>query len=63
MSNIFKLIGGIVSLIFGVWLIIYLLKHPIKSEEDINKHMIQGYVAAIGAIILGVVLIYNQLNI
>lgn len=60
--NLLKFFGGILTLTFGGWFFLYLLKNPIDTEQDVNKAMIQGYISAIAAIILGIILIFNGLN-
>ena len=61
--NIWNLIGGIFSIIIAILLLIYLIKNPIPKEEDTNKDMLQGYGGAFGLIILGIVLILNELKV
>jgi len=60
--NLLKFIGGVLSFVFGIWFFWYLLKHPIDSEQDVNKAMFQGYISAIAAIVLGIILVYNEIN-
>ncbi len=60
--NLLKFIGGVLSLTFGIWFFWYLLKHPIDPEQDVSKAMLQGYIGAIAAIVLGIILIYNEIN-
>ncbi len=60
--NLFKLIGGLLILVIAVILFIYLYKHPIPKGEDSNLHMFQGYLAVIGGLIIGLVLIINELR-
>ncbi len=60
--NLFKLIGGLLILVIAFLLSIYLYKNPIPKGEDTNLHMIQGYIAVIGGLIIGLVLIINELR-
>lgn len=60
--NILNIIGGFVFLLIGVIAIIYLIKKPILKENDTNKHMLQGYLGALGFIVLGLVLIINEIK-
>jgi len=60
--NLLTFIGGVLSLTFGIWFSWYLLKHPIDPEQDVSKAMLQGYISAIAAIVLGIILIYNEIN-
>ncbi len=63
LMNLLKFTGGIFSLVFGIWFFWYLVKHPIDPEQDISKSMLQGYISAVGAIVLGFLLIYSELDL
>jgi len=60
--NLFRLIGGLLILVIAILLFIYLYKNPIPKEEDTSLHMFQGYLAVIGGLIIGLVLILNELR-
>ena len=57
------IILGIGSLIFGIYFFISLLKEKsIKEKDPMGKiAKIRGYFGAIGAIILGLVMIINEI--
>lgn len=60
--NMLKFAGGLVSIIIGILLLRYFIKNPIPKERDTNKHMLQGYMSSFGFIILGLILIANELK-
>ena len=60
--NLLEFLGGIFIIMFGIWLFLYIVKNPIDTERDVNKAMIQGYISALAAIILGIILIINGLD-
>ncbi len=61
--NLLKVFGGILFITFGIWFFLYLIRNPIDTEQDVNKAMVQGYISAIAAIILGIILILNGLDV
>ncbi len=60
--NILTFLGGIVSIIVGILLLIYNIRNLIPQENDITKDNLQGYIGSLGFIILGIILILNELK-
>ncbi len=60
--NLLKLIGGVIALTASIWLFIYLLKHPIDPENDVNKAMFQGYISVFLMFVLGILLILSEIK-
>ncbi|MDQ3192193.1 MAG: hypothetical protein M3Q58_11430 [Bacteroidota bacterium] len=60
--NVLVITGGIIAVFFGFFGLYYIIKHPIKREEDTNMHNYQIVVGWLLLIALGIVLVYREIN-
>ena len=61
--NILNLIMAIGLIILGIAGLIYFKNNHIPKVDDENNHMLQGYIGVLGLIIIGIILILNELKV
>ena len=61
--NIWNLVLGVASIIIGIIIIIIFSKNNNSKVKNTKKQMIQGYIGVFWFIILGIILIANELKI
>lgn len=56
------LLLGILSIAFGIWSVIDVIKNPVSEERDYIKGNQKGLIAGFGAIALGCILILKAFS-
>ncbi len=62
MVNIYKLAGGIISIIIGCYVLYSVITKPFEKESDYTKENLNAYIVGFGGVVLGIALLYDEIT-